>query len=211
VASTTVSPLAGADDGGAQYSSTSWPANGGTFSATSSGREYVIKSLASGSGVYDQFWYCIRFNMDSPIIGSVIPVGNPITAADLLLTIAPGEIYNTHNIYNLEGGFYDYGGQPMVPADWVLVEPAPCFSVPLSSLSSGLNTIPLTALGGINKTGYTGIRLNLSAGTPPSAIDGDGLRIAAWDDPTNQEPRLVITHGVPPPGSRSNMMLLGAG
>lgn len=118
----------------------------------------------------------------------------PSSANLLLYLIAKGT--NPDNIV-WGADFYDFGGEPSVAADWELSTSGDAItSFTSGSLTaSAVNTIALTGLSGINKTGFTGIRIapTGSVGQPTSSLNT--IEFAASES-VQQEPRLEVTYEI---------------
>ena len=123
---------------------------------------------------------------------SAIPDGAVIESA-LLRMYATIDMEDANNVA-LVGDYYDFGGGASIAADWILTASPSIFSaVDLTSIvENAVNDIVFTDLTGINKTGYTGIRLTLSAYTPN--FNHDAAVFASFENSLHyQEPRLTVT------------------
>lgn len=182
---TTFSISVAADDGSGYYGSTSWPPNGGTFGVDDDTILWVTKGL-SGTIYYNDF-SLLRFNTSS--LGS----GATITDVVLKLYCVAKNGGSSGATFALVGDYYDFGGEPTVAGDWTETVSSSIFSGVLFAnlTTSVVNNITLSDLSGINKTGFTGIRLTLSAGTPTAAND---LQFAALEHATFIEPQLEVTY-----------------
>lgn len=92
--------------------------------------------------------------------------------------------------------FYDFGGEPSVEADWETVSSGNAVSsISPGSLTTGaVNTIPLTGLTGLSKTGYTGIRIAPKESGQPT---GDNfIDFASREHATGAAPQLEVTYAV---------------
>jgi hypothetical protein len=158
---TTFDVSAHAQDTNARYDHTAWPPSGGTFTPFDAAGVLFIKKYF-GAGSYQANVGLIRWDTSS------IPDTDTITAATLSVKIA--DIPSNGNGMSLVGDYYDFGGTPAVAADWIeTASPSIWTPAAVSTFTNGQRKIlTLTDLSGINKTGYTGIRLTLSAGTPTS-------------------------------------------
>ena len=173
---------ADADDGTGYYQDSSWPPSGGTWSDYTGGNIFASK-VYDGASTYTQDSAFLRFDTSS------IPDGATITAASLSLYVVAKADSES---YSLVGDYYDFGGEPTVAGDY---EETPATSIFTAEDLTGIGTgtilaVDLTDLTGINKTGYTGIRLTLSAGTPTS---NNYLEIADHES-ANTEPTLEVTY-----------------
>lgn len=184
--STTFSITANADDGSGYYQSASWPPSGGTWTNTTGGSGWVSKIV---SGDYFNDITLLRFDTSS------IPDDATIDSAVLKLYCISKQDVGS---YALVGDYYDFGGTPTVAGDWVeTASPSIWSALDLGSITtSAVNNITLTDLTGISKTGYTGIRLTLSSGTPVDASLEGSLEFAMLDHATLQEPQLEVTYTV---------------
>ncbi len=171
------------DDGSVVYSHTAWPPNGGTFTAGTN----LYLSKDGGATKYNDV-SCVRFDTSS------VPDNATVTAASLALYCGSKSDNATSN-YSVVADYYDFGGSPTVPGDWIeTASPSIWTAVDLGSVTANaINTFTLTNLTGISKTGYTGIRITFSAGAPTGTNE---LSIASYED-ANQEPRLTVTYTVP--------------
>jgi hypothetical protein len=180
---TTFAIASDADDGGGYYTSSSWPANGGTWTTDDGASLWVTKTLSSGTYYNDVSF--LRFNTSS--IGS----GATVTGATLDLYVISR---SSANSASLLADYYDFGGEPSGSDDWVLTSSPAILSKSVSSLTANaVNSITITDLSGINTTGITGIRLTLSEITPTGT---NNVRIAAYEHTTAQEPRLNVTYTI---------------
>ena len=129
----------------------------------------------------------LRFNT-----GAVLPDGATLTGANLILT-ASENVFGSGTEFDLVGDYYAYDGVPTVTGDWIETASPSIFSAwDMNGLASGdTETIPLTDLSGISTTGYTGIRLTMTAGTPST---GTSVSFASLNNATWQEPRLEVTY-----------------
>ena len=96
------------------------------------------------------------------------------------------------NSRSVVGEYYNWDG--VNTTDWAQDAPTTglAFSKTIASWNAtGNNSIPLTNLSGINKTGYTSLRLHISGGTP---TDQNYVDIATYEHATKTEPRLTVTY-----------------
>ena len=156
----TVPVRAGPDDGSWQYTHTAWPPNPGTGVAVDDTTARAEKTFQTpnytGSAAF--------FRFDT----SVIPVDAVVIAADLRFFKNAFSSNGADN-FKVVGEYYDFGGEPSEAVDWVETISGTSIFTPLVNgfnILTGYNTIPINNLSGINKLGYTGIRITLSAGTP---------------------------------------------
>jgi hypothetical protein len=178
---TTFAISSAANDGSGYYESTSWPPNGGTWTADDGTSLWVSKTRV-GNIYYNDVAF-LRFDTSS--LGS----GATVTGATLALYVISR---STSQSASLLADYYDFGGEPSGSEDWVLTSSPAILSQSVSSLTTGaVNSITITDLSGISKTGITGIRLTLSAITPTGTNE---VEIAAYEHTTLQEPRLTVTY-----------------
>jgi hypothetical protein len=171
------------DDGTGYYEDASWPPDGGSWNDGESGnRIFAFKGL---DGNYFAQVGCMRWDTSS------IGTGQVVTAASLFLHC--GDRTDGANDYDLVADYYDFGGEPTVGADWVeTADPSIITPIDLSSISvPAVNEFVLNDLSGINMTGFTGIRITLSAGTPTVALNYAGF--AAFEHATQPEAQLEVT------------------
>jgi hypothetical protein len=187
------------NDGSGYYTSNSWPANGGTWSADDDTSLYVSKAK-SGSTYYNDVAF-LRFDTSS--LGS----GATVNSATLDLYVLSK---NNDDNASLLADYYDFGGEPSGAEDWVLTSSPAILSQSVASLTpNSVNSISLTDLSGISNTGITGIRLTLSAITPTGM---NVVEIAAYEHTSAQEPRLNVTYTVSSGGPvRRTFSMLGVG
>lgn len=177
---TTVFSIAtGADDSEGNSSEVTWPTQGHNYTSDD-GLNQLSCSKTTGFGQEDPY---MRWNTSS-LAGSVI------VSAVLKIHII-GTPTNPDG-YSLSGRWYDFGGAPCVAADWQeTASPNILGSVSLSSFTAdAVNTFTITDVSGISQSGFSGIHLTLSAGTPTSASFFD---CASFENATLQEPRLEVT------------------
>jgi hypothetical protein len=129
------------------------------------------------------------FDMDNPVSGTVIDAGGSVDsgAVDLYVDGAAAPDGAT-----FAADYYDFGGSPSTSADWEQSSSgAAIASISVGSLTTGaVNTIALTGLSGVVKTGKTPLRI---APTDTTAPTGDNfIDFAAREHTTGQEPRLRI-------------------
>jgi hypothetical protein len=171
-----------ANDGSCYKQGTTWPPT--TFAVDDGPDQYASKALVGGTYYADVSF--MRFDTSS------IPDTATITGAVLKLDIIAK---SDDNNFSLVGDYYDFGGEPSVSADWIETASPSIFSaIDLTGITVGaILSITLTDLSGISKTGFTGIRLTLSSGTPTGQ---NGIQYAAYEHTTRQEPRLDVTYTV---------------
>jgi len=142
----------------AAYSNTAWPPNpAGTFTSnivSSPGPRKNGPAATCSAAVA-----CLRFDT------SGLPNDAVITAARIG---SQGGTTRTDGVDNFQvrGDYYDYGGGAAVTADFTLDIATSIFpQVDISSWIDGFS-VDFTDLTGISKTGFTGVRIGLSSGTP---------------------------------------------
>jgi hypothetical protein len=187
-----------ANDGSCYKQGSTWPPT--TFAVDDGVDQYATK-IKIGSTYFADV-SCLRFDTSS------IPDTATITAANLLIDVIAKADDDT--TFSLVGEYYDFGGEPSDSTDWKETASPQILSVDIGSITAGaVNSIPLTDLSGINKTGITGIRLTLSAGTPTGQ---NGVHYAAQEHTTRQEARLEVTYTVAGGGAVTRTFsLLGVG
>ena len=152
----------GNDDGTGYRQNTSWASIGsGAFTAESTANIWASK-VYDGSTNYFEDVAWVRFDTSS------IP-DNAIIKAARLKFWAVGKADSANN-FALIADYYDFGGEPSVAGDWIqTASPNILESYDLTAVLSGAwNVQEITDLRGINKVGYTGIRLTLDAAATPT-------------------------------------------
>jgi hypothetical protein len=184
------------NDGWGVYTDTVWPANGGTFTDGDTFDSTII--LLSKRNTFEDGWGLMRWDTSS------LPDGATITAADLILYAVSRSEFGGDN-YGVVGDYYDFGGEPVVPADYIETASPSIFTVvDMGTFTlSATNTIPLTNLTGISKVGFTGIRLTLNAGTPTQS---NIMSFASSEHATGNTPRLSVTYTEPADALRETTM-----
>lgn len=178
----TFSITTNANDSTGEYQHSSWPPNAGTW-VDDSGLDSIYAAKHFVSPTYYGVDGYLRFDTSS------LPDAATITSASLKLYCIDK---NDNNNYSLVGDYYDFGGSPTVAGDYVeTASPSIFAAVDLGAIGIGLNTINLTDLTGISKTGITGIRLTLSSGTPTLL---NHVRFAALEHTSLTEPQLVVNY-----------------
>ena len=120
---------------------------------------------------------------------SSLPDAAPITAASLRLW---GVAKVDTNARNLVADWNDFGAG-LTCADWVHDSLNDAITgVTIASLATGANnTLSLSNLSNLNRTGFTGIRLHVDGGVPGGVNE---FSIAMFDDPALDEPQLSVTY-----------------
>lgn len=183
------------DDGSGYYSSTNtWPPNppaaGSTWVDEPGALLLAVKEDdPAGPPDYYAEICCMRWDT------SALPDDATITGATLKLRLVSVVTTLTRNV---EGTYYDFGGEPTVAADWILSAPASIFTpVDVAGLTVGaVNNFDLTDLTGISLSGYTGIRLNISGDAAP-VNNKSAARFASYEDPSLPAPQLDVTYTQP--------------
>ena len=179
-------PIATGDDDGTGYrEAATWAGiPTGTFGADPGTTDlWVSKQTASGTKFCDNTY--LRFDTSS------IPDGATIVSATLQIYVLTA---NSADGYSVVGDSYDFGGDPAVVGDWVQSGSPAILSRTANGLTdAALNDFPLSDLSAINKSGYTGIRLTLSAGDPTD-LQTNLVQIGSFEHGSVQEPRLEVTY-----------------
>jgi len=174
----------GTDDSSAYFfGDATWPPNGGSFAHDAGAGSMSISKTDEGA-TYAQDWALMRWDTSS--------IPDTATITDATLRVWIGLINDTDNL-SIVGDYYDFGGEPPVAGDWIETASPSIFTAQdISAFSSAaLRTWTLTDLTGINKTGYTGIRLTLSTGTPTGA---NWVGIDTYESTSHEQPRLSVTY-----------------
>lgn len=184
---TTFSIAADADDGSGWRADTVWAniASGSFFDSSA-----TFDDTRSTAGKY---WTGTEFRVPNAFLRfdtSALDDAATISAANLLINVE--EIANVDGV-SLAADYYDFGGEPPVAADWEQSSSGDCIaSFAIASLvDDTVNTLPLTGLAGISKTGITGIRLAPSNTTAPTGFNY--IHFGSREHATLQEPRLEVT------------------
>lgn len=155
---------------------------------------YVSKG-EFGSGGGGAYYYAtnVFFRWDT----SSIPNSAVVTAASLRMYLIH---YNKASTgWGMVGDYHDFGGEPSVAADGnENISPSIFTRVDLDPgfvENADLDCV-LTDLSGINKTGYTGIRIGLDEGgrIPPLAGDDTAMQFAAYEFAGVHQARLIVTY-----------------
>jgi hypothetical protein len=185
----TFSITSAANDGTGYKSGSSWPPAGAwtDYSDNSDNYLWIYKINNSTSPLYENDLTFLRFDTSS------IADGSTVTGAVLKLYA----ISKTDNDnFGVVGDYYDFGGEPTVDADYTEYStPSIWTAVDLSAITaSAVNDFTLTDLTGISLSGYTGIRVTLSSGTPGIGHGQDSSVAWAAYEHASQEPRLEVTY-----------------
>lgn len=176
-----------ADDGTGYRTAASWATIGaGTFVSEETTNLWCSKTTNGTDFFVDETY--LRFDTSS------LTANAAISAANLLLHVVSKGANANGITYGAD--YYDFGGEPSVAADWVLPSPANAItSWSPDSLTVGIvNTIALTGLSGISKTGITGLRLAPLDGAAPTSSTNN-IEFAA-SEAAQQEPRLEVTYEI---------------
>ena len=194
---------------GACYMSGSYPPASFTEYSdnTADGGENVLDVGKSNFGG-TRFFNVSFLRFDTSGIGD----SDTITAATLKLYLY--SVVHATGGKSLVGDYYDFGGEPTVSGDYTETASPSIFSaLGLGSITSGaVNDIALTDLTGINKTGYTGIRLTLSSGDITTSGQQNTVYIASYEHSTLQAAQLEVTYtpsGGGGGGGHANMLTMG--
>ena len=167
----------------ADNTSSFWAAN--PISGSPSGSNGV-QCWATRSPGPDNNVCCMRWSTSS------IPDGATITAVTLRLWC----VSKTGSSFSLVGGYYPtWGGGNLTSTD-AIDEPSPSIFTArtiASFTTAAFNDIALTDLTGINKTGYTAIRMTMQAGSPAGTNE---LRFEGYNESTHP-PQLLVTYTDP--------------
>lgn len=182
---------ANAQDDGAQMSDASWAtvvSGGGSFSARTGNATAVVVKAAN----FGEFYiYNALFRFDT----SSLPDAAVITAARLKIYVDSAN--DTADDVEYAADFYDFGGEPAVSGDWEASSSGNAIATidPDLLTTSAVNNIDLTGLSGINKSGYTGIRIAPKDTTEPT---GDNfIRFAANEHGSGDPAALEVTYAIP--------------
>lgn len=167
-----------ARDGSASYppSTSTTTSNADIFSDTS--REWTAGSL------FRIFNTLLRFDTGSVLLDSAI-----VNSASLIVDVL---FISNADTRNLTADYYTWDG---TTADYSAASQTGAITAySLSSITTGLNSIPLTGLTSVSTTGMTSIRLHVDGGQPTGR---NIMEIATLEHTTAQEPRLAITYTLP--------------
>lgn len=150
----------GNDDGTGYRTAATWAGiDSGAFTGDETLNLFVSKTFVTPN--YFEDISVVRFDTSS------IPDDAVITSARLKWWV-DNKNDNSQG-FVLEADYYDFGGTPTVSGDWIQTVAANILdSLPLASVLSGWNVQELSDISGINKSGYTGIRLALNAAATPT-------------------------------------------
>lgn len=131
---------------------------------------------------------------------SNIPDDAVITGAELKLHVNSKIDDNGASVV---ADYYDFGGEPTVVGDYVeTISSSIIASTTIASIvDDAVNTITLTDLTGISKTGYTGIRLGIGAVTLGADNDENWVEWALSEHATFPPPTLEVTYNFSSPPS----------
>lgn len=181
-----------ANDGwGRRVSTTGWgDIQTGTYSDDPDTSVLALSKIFAGGTTYSVSVTQLRFDMDSPLSGSVIPLTATIVSGNLLIYCLD-KSFGGDAEYAAD--FYDFAGSPSTSADWVNPSPGDAIAtITRAAFTIGaVATFALTGLSGIVKTGFTGIRLAAKTATAPTLDDWIDL---APFTAAEQEARLEVTY-----------------
>jgi hypothetical protein len=151
---------ANADDAGGFYDgASSWPPSGGGGAWTDSQgstSQWVSKGKTGALYYSDETF--LRWDTSS--------LPDYIAIRDAWLTIRSISKTVT-DAFSVVADYYDFGGGATIAGDWQENLTSIITPVTLASLTANVvNTFVLTDFSGISVSGFTGIRLGLSSGTP---------------------------------------------
>ena len=148
--------------------------------------DYVSVSKGVYSGT-DRAVVCSYYRFDT----SSLPDDAIITGASLKLYVLDR---SSAGDAEYAADYYDFGGAPSVIGDWELSSSGDAIATITRAqlVLSTIVTIPLTGFSGINRTGYTGLRLGPKNTVEPT-LD-DWVDFASYENASFQEPRLEITY-----------------
>ena len=172
-----------------RYGSTVYPPNTATVADDTFKQTGTQRSLYAGSPA--TFFVqngAMRFNT-----GAVLPGNGTVTSA--ALTVQVLEPLESADGLSLTGEWYNWG--PTVgPEDYSEVPFTSAFSVPVSSITAGSNTIPLSGVAAnVSVTGYTYLRTHMSQRPGDAAPTGvNAVLIALFDNTTVAGPALTVCY-----------------
>ncbi len=158
--------------------------------------EGAIRTLFAGEFY---IWY-VHLRWDT----SSIPDADAVSAASLRLYVT---LLQDEDNRNLQADWNDFGAA-LDCSDWVHDAPTAdaIAGADITTLTvSANNTLALSNLSNINKTGVTGIRVHVSGGQPAARNRVD---LSMFDHATLDEPQLSVTHA-PPATPRSQAVIIG--
>jgi len=174
-----------ADDGAGRRSNAVW-ANllaGGAYTEMSNQPLLYLNKATTGT----YFLGNVYFRFDT----SGLPDDAEITAAVLKIYIQ--DALNKEAVL-FAADYYDFGGEPSVAGDYVTSSPADAITtIDPSGFTIGvMESISLTSLTGISKTGFTGLRLAPKDTVAPTVDNYVG--IAQYEHASNPPAQLVVTY-----------------
>src|SRR5262245_58855510 len=154
--------VASAADDGDIIRNGSWPPAGSY--TVGDGTVAFSANDSPSSGNYNTYVALFRWDTSS------IPDNATIISATFITWCHQRGEADTPGTYSVVGDYYDFGGEPSDGSDWTFVcSPSIFTAFTIASMPSSdiAYRLPLTDLTGINKSGYTGIRVSLDNPTPP--------------------------------------------
>lgn len=185
---TDIFPIATANDDGSGYFSDAFfpPTTFNVDDDDPDGNVGVARYFSSPTYVLANVF--LRWNTSS------IPDNAIITDAELAIVYLGMGGAET---YSVIGQWYDFGGEPPVSGDmdvdgstYDAIAPQPTVDFPPVPVEL---VWPIADLTGINKSGYTGIRLKLTGGTPTT---GDYHSFATYEHATQPPAELRVTYSL---------------
>lgn len=154
--------VADADDGTGYRQNTSWASIGsGTFTAESVPELWISKFFSTPDYTEDIAFLEIDTS-GLPDMATVVRA----TLKEYVLS------RGTAQAFHVVGDYYHFGGEPSVAADWIQTANPNIFTPgaePVTGFTANAwNTMDVIELGGINKFGYTGIRLTFDDFATPT-------------------------------------------
>lgn len=187
----TFSIASAADDGTGIAQNNSWPPTTWTDDS-----DNADNALYNSKGSFSSVTY---YHEQSFMRWDTSPIDDLSTILAANLAVWVDSKQDADNAFSFVGDYYDFGGEPTVSGDRVETPSPSIFTaVDITGITvSAVLTLPLTDLSGISKTGFTGIRTGLSAGTPTlGPLVQNSVRIIAFEHATLQEPQLQVTWAV---------------
>ena len=174
------------DDAAGYYDHTAWPPSGGTF---------------ANDSVFDNIWIEANFSpgVDNYISDVICLRWDTTMSTERIIVQAEVAMYceakdnDDGASFNLAGGFYDYGGSPITSADWILNTDSGDIVIGPVSLTfltvDADNWLEISEPEGVNKSGYTGIRLTMNGAITPTGFNY--VEFADFEHATATPPRLL--------------------
>lgn len=178
----TFNVAASADDGSATgIVATAYPPPAATSNVTETSTQ-VKRSVATS--IYTVTVGLLRWNT------ATLPAGATITSATLRIQLGSKAVTDGRS---LVAEWYAASNWPIDTGDYTTTAPTtPAATLAISSITNAaLNDLVFTDLSGINPTGYTGVRLQISGGQPTG---NNQVNFSTFDHATDPEPQLIITY-----------------